>query len=88
MNLIEKINSAIDKHFKSNKGNYQVDRYANPEMADWLSLSRDCRRTPGVDARWVCVFIFRNYSDIQVITIGTWIFTRSTLNRAGSRFHV
>ena len=59
-----------------------------PEMADWLSLSRDCRRTPGVDARWVCVFIFRNYSDIQVITIGTWIFTRSTINRAGSRFHV
>ena len=85
MKLIEKINAALDKHFKSNRGNVTVD-YAYPWCTDTLRL--ESQRPTKVDVRHMCVFIFRQNQDVQMILMDTWIFTRETINRAGNRFKV
>lgn len=85
MNIIEKINAALDKHFKSNKGNVQAD-IAYPWCDDKIRL--EAQRPSRVDVRHMCVFIFRQEPDVQMILIDTWIFTRETINRAGNRFKV
>lgn len=85
MNIIEKINAALNKHFKSNKGNVTVD-YAYPFSEDKIRL--ESQRPSRVDVRHMCVFIFRQEPDVQMIIMDTWIFTRETINRAGNRFKV
>lgn len=84
MKLIEKINAALDKHFKSNKGNWQAEAYANPEMKDYVSIGWDCLRNTGnIRPVHVALFILRSEKDVNVVIYGTWIFTRSTLRRGG-----
>lgn len=85
MSIIEKINTALDKHFKSNKGNVKAD-IAYPWCDDKIRL--DMKSQPRVDVRHMCVFIFRQNPDVQMILIDTWIFTRETINRAGNRFKI
>ena len=84
MGIIEKINAALDKHFKSNKGNWQAEAYANPDMKDYVNISWDCRRNEGnIRPVHVALFILRSENEVNVVIYGTWIFTRSTLRGAG-----
>lgn len=84
MNIIERINQALDKHFKSNKGNWQAEAYANPEMKDCVHIGWDCMRNEGnIRPIHVALFILRQEGDINYVFYGTWTFTRSTLRRGG-----
>lgn len=78
---LDTINANLDKHFKSNNGNFMVTRFLNPEMSDWVSLSYDCRRTPNISPKWVALFILRTEKAVNVVSYGAWIFTRDTLGR-------
>ena len=82
---IDQINQAIDKHFKSNHGNFLVEGYAAPWMADCLSLSYDCFRGVICKPAYIALFVFRNFPEIDRIYYGTWIFTRSSLRRSGHK---
>jgi len=79
----DEINKSIDQHFKSNNGNWMVESYANPEMSNWLQLSRDYRRENKIDARWVALHIFRKFPSVTTVCCENWIFTPYSLRAAG-----
>ena len=86
MNRTERINKAIDEHFKSNRGNWKAEGYANPELKDHLCISYNPMRYTGkgfIQPRHIALFILRTEKDVNYITYGAWIFTRTTLRAAG-----
>jgi len=80
------INSAIDRHFPSNKGAFKVGDYAGKDMKPFMYMDCYC---PNRDLRiapvWVALFVLRNYPDVEYIKYYDRIFTRETLRRSGRK---
>ena len=71
------INEAIDKHFKSNNGNYQFEHFL---LFKGGALTYDCKKGPAVYALWIVAFILNNFPDIPYIMIGANSYDRQKIN--------
>lgn len=86
MNRAEHLNRRIDKHFKSNKGNWKVEDYLGKELKSSVCLTYDAMRGfPKIASKWVALFILRNEPSVEFVDFGTTIYTRNTLRRAGMK---
>lgn len=81
----QRINRHLDEHFKSNKGNFAVQAYANPDLVSSVSLSYDCRRRENINPKWIALYILRTEPAVQYVDYGTTVYTRNTLRRAGHK---
>lgn len=82
---IERINAELDRHFKSNKGNW----FAKPEYpSDDSTIRIDLQNIWGETkvAPWmIALHILRTEPEIRTVLWGTWVFTRDTLRGAGHK---
>ncbi len=85
--VIERINAELDRHFKSNKGNWSADfngsYYNRIEGIVCLHLA-DIWRTRIAPAM-VALHILRSEPEVRTVLYGTWVFTRDTLRDAGHK---
>jgi hypothetical protein len=85
--IIERINAGLDKHFKSNKGNWVADwSYPELEIEDKVTIRlRDLWGRTKVAPKFVALYILRSEPQIEMVLWGTWIFTRASLRWAGHK---
>jgi hypothetical protein len=85
--VIERINENLDKHFKSNNGNWRVDfviAYNPCKGVVSLKLSDIWGRTR-IAAKNVALFILRSEPEVRIVVYDTWVFTRASLRGAGHK---
>lgn len=85
--VIVRINAELDRHFKSNKGNWSVDfngTYNQGKGIVCLKLADIWSRTIIAPAN-VALHILRSEPEVRTVLWGTWVFTRDTLRRAGHK---
>ena len=86
--VIERINAELDRHFKSNGGNWfakpAYDSYYNKDDKVRIDLRNIWGETKV--APWmVALHILRTEPGVRMVLWGTWIFTRETLRDAGHK---
>ena len=81
MERAEKINIALDKHFKSNKGNWFVKEYS--ESDNYVLLCFHAISETKLNVIWVALHILRKFKDVEYVHYYGWVFTRNSLRRAG-----
>lgn len=85
--LVARINENLDKHFKSNKGNWWASQgfYDNDDKV--TIRIRDMWGRTKVSPKFVALYILRTEPTIKFVTYDagwdTWVYTRETLRWGG-----
>ena len=82
MTRTEKMNAELDRHFKSNKGNYFV--YGNYSKGDnYIKVCTHSFSETKVKPTWVALHLLRTFKDVDYVHYYGWIFSKASLRRAG-----
>ena len=80
----EKINEALNKHFKSNNGAWFVVADSDDKFV-YLRCDYTVSKVPNIKFVNIVLYILRNFKDVEYVLdrTGGWVYTRSSLRRAG-----
>ncbi len=81
MTRTEKMNAELDRHFKSNKGNWFVTEDA--ESNNYVTLWFHAIWKTKLSVVWVALHILRKFKDVEFVKYGGWVFSKASLRRAG-----